>query len=60
MFSELPNGAATAETITLPSNSIYFPGMVEWDSKRRKLVVGDQSCGNCTQAAFTRLRSRIK
>jgi hypothetical protein len=46
MLSELPSGAATAETVSVPSNTIYFPGMVEWDSKRRKLVVGDQSCGN--------------
>jgi hypothetical protein len=54
MLSELPSRAQTAETITVSGGTIYFPGMVEWDAKRRRLVVGDQSCDNVySSCAYT-------
>lgn len=46
MLSELAKGANSAETIAVSGGSIYFPGMVEWDSARKELIVGDQGCGN--------------
>lgn len=46
MLSELPRGAASANTITLSGGTIYFPGMVQWDASKSDLIVGDQSCGN--------------
>jgi hypothetical protein len=46
MLSELPKGANTAYTIKVTGGTIYFPGMVQWDSANHELVVGDQSCGN--------------
>jgi hypothetical protein len=46
MLSELPKGAQSAFTIKLSGGTIYFPGMVQWDSSRKDLIVGDQSCGN--------------
>jgi hypothetical protein len=46
MLSELSRGSSSAHTITLTAGTIYFPGMVQWDSKRHDLIVGDQSCGN--------------
>jgi hypothetical protein len=45
MLSELPKGANSAHTIKL-QGTIYFPGMVEWNSAKHQLIVGDQSCGN--------------
>ena len=46
MLSELPKGAKSAYTITVRGGTIYFPGMVQWDSSNSVLVVGDQSCGS--------------
>jgi hypothetical protein len=46
MLSELPKGAASANTINLTGGTIYFPGMVQWDASNGGLIVGDQSCGN--------------
>ncbi len=46
LLSELTKGASSAQTITLNGGTIYFPGMVEWNSAKGDLVVGDQSCGN--------------
>lgn len=45
MLSELSKGAQKAQTITISGGTIYFPGMVQWDSSRNELIVGDQSCG---------------
>jgi hypothetical protein len=46
MLSELPKGASSARTVKITGGKIYFPGMVQWDSKTNRLIVGDQSCGN--------------
>lgn len=46
MLSELPRGAASANTVTLSDGTIYFPGMVQWDPVNHDLIIGDQSCGN--------------
>ncbi len=46
MLSELAKGAKAARTIKLTGGTIYFPGMVQWDSTANDLIVGDQSCGN--------------
>jgi hypothetical protein len=46
MLSELPARASSAHTVKLSGGTIYFPGMVQWDSTRAGLVIGDQSCGN--------------
>ncbi|MFZ0573058.1 MAG: hypothetical protein WAM02_00060 [Candidatus Cybelea sp.] len=46
MISELPKGAKSAHTIALRGGTIYFPGMVQWDSTASDLIVGDQACGN--------------
>jgi hypothetical protein len=46
ILSELPKGANVARTITLSGGTIYFPGMVEWNRQTKRLIVGDQSCGN--------------
>jgi hypothetical protein len=46
MLSELPRGAHSAYTIKLSGGTIYFPGMVQWDSSNNNLIVGDQSCAN--------------
>ncbi len=46
MLAELPAGSKSASTIKLSGGTIYFPGMVQWDSAKHDLIVGDQSCGN--------------
>ena len=46
MLSELPKGGKSAYTIAISGGTIYFPGMVQWDSSNSVLVVGDQSCGS--------------
>lgn len=46
ILSELPKGAKSAHTIQVTGGTIYFPGMVQWDSTKKDLIVGDQSCGN--------------
>jgi hypothetical protein len=46
VLSELPRGAKSANTIVLSGGTIYFPGMVQWVSAKKGLIVGDQSCGN--------------
>lgn len=46
MLSELPKGAKSAHTIKVTGGTIYFPGMVQWISTKRDLLIGDQSCGN--------------
>lgn len=38
-------GTSTCKTINLTGGTIYFPGMVQWDSSASKWVIGDQSCG---------------
>ena len=54
MLSELPKGASSAHTVKLSGGTIYFPGMVEWDSTKQYLIVGDQSCGNVyTSCVYT-------
>jgi hypothetical protein len=45
MLSELPKGAQKALTVKLSGGTIYFPGMVQWNSAKTDLIVGDQSCG---------------
>ena len=46
ILSELPRNASSAETIKVSGGTIYYPGMVAWNTAKRELVVGDQSCGN--------------
>lgn len=46
MLSELPHGSESAYTVKLSGGTIYYPGMVQWDSSKHDLIVGDQSCGN--------------
>lgn len=46
MLSELAKGAKSATTITLQGGTIYFPGMVQWNTTANDLIVGDQACGN--------------
>lgn len=46
VLSELAKTAKTAKTIPISGGTIYFPGMVEWDSSANDLIVGDQACGN--------------
>lgn len=52
LLSELPKGGSSAQTLKLAGGTIYFPGMVEWSSKRHRLAVGDQSCGNVNAACI--------
>jgi len=43
-------GASTCKTIKVTGDTIYFPGMVQWNSSARKWVIGDQSCGDAQSA----------
>ena len=45
ILSELPKGVKQALTIAIEGGTIYYPGMVQWDSTNKELIVGDQSCG---------------
>ncbi|MGA7202043.1 MAG: hypothetical protein WBX26_09445 [Candidatus Cybelea sp.] len=51
MLSELPKGAKTALTIAIGGGTIYYPGMVQWDTTSKELIVGDQSCGGIYTAS---------
>jgi len=46
ILSELSQGASSAHTIKLSGGTIYFAGMVQWNSAKHDLLVGDQSCDN--------------
>lgn len=46
MLSKLGKGSTSASTVKITHGVIYFPGMVQWDSVRNDLIVGDQACGN--------------
>ena len=61
MLSELPKGAKTALTIAIGGGTIYYPGMVQWDTTSKELIVGDQSCGGIyTASAFTLFRLQTR
>lgn len=51
MLSELPKGAKKALTIAIQGGTIYYPGMVQWDTTNKELIVGDQSCGGAYTAS---------
>lgn len=44
VLSVLQKGATSATTITIAGGSLYFPGMVQWDSSTARVIVGDQAC----------------
>jgi hypothetical protein len=46
MLSLLAKGASSAKTVAVTGGTIYYPGMVQWDAAAKRLIVGDQSCGN--------------
>jgi hypothetical protein len=46
MLSLLAKGASSAKTVAVAGGTIYYPGMVQWDAAAKRLIVGDQSCGN--------------
>ena len=46
MLSLLAKGATSAKTVAVTGGTIYYPGMVQWDAAVKRLIVGDQSCGN--------------
>jgi hypothetical protein len=55
MLSELPHGAKSARPIAISGGTIYFPGMVQWQSSSGKLLVGDQDCKDESAACVYRL-----
>ena len=46
MLAELPANSAEAKTISVSGGTIYYPGMVQWDTASSRLIVGDQRCAN--------------
>ncbi len=55
MLSELPKGGKSANTVTLTGGKLYFPGMVQWDSTKSELIVGDQSCAGGYSSCLYRI-----
>lgn len=39
-------GSTTAQTVNVSGGKIYTPAMVQWNSQKNDLVVGDQNCGD--------------
>lgn len=52
ILSEFPGNTASAKTIGIFGGRIYTPGMVEWDSANKRLVIGDQNCGNLSTSCL--------
>lgn len=47
VLAKLPKNANSASTVTIGGGTIYFPGTVQWVSRKAGpyLIVGDQECG---------------
>jgi len=46
MLAELPVNSSETKTVSVSGGTIYYPGMVQWDTASNRLVVGDQRCAN--------------
>lgn len=58
MLSYAAAGKSKAHTINVSGGTIYQAGMVEWNSARRKLVVGDERCGNTSTSCVYSIKIR--
>jgi len=56
MLSELRKGSSSAQTVQVTRGTIVFPGMVQWDTTKQDLVVGDQSCGSPYESCLYALK----